>query len=189
MSDTLTQKNRTLLAKLMLFAAGMVGLAYASVPLYRLFCQVTGFGGTPQIVTDAVAPGAVKSIPPFRVQFNADTNAELPWSFAPEQREVRVKAGEEVLIAYRATNNAAAPVSGTAVFNVTPPQAGAYFMKTQCFCFEKQTLQPGQAMDFPVLFFVDPAIADDPEAADIREITLSYTFYPSDKAPLEQTAQ
>lgn len=189
MNSTLARKNRNLLLNLMAIVVGMTGLAYGSVPLYRLFCQVTGFGGTPQIAAGTVAPGAVASIPPFRVQFNADTNAELPWDFAPEQREVRVKAGEEVLIAYRATNNAAQPVAGTAIFNVTPPDAGAYFVKTQCFCFEKQTLQPGQSMDFPVLFFVDPAIADDPEAADIREITLSYTFYPSDKAPLEQTTR
>jgi cytochrome c oxidase assembly protein subunit 11 len=187
--STLAQKNRKVMLSLLLFAGGMVGLAYASVPLYRLFCQVTGYGGTPQVALGEKAPGSAAAAPSFRVQFNADTNIELPWDFAPEQREISVKAGEEVLIAYRAVNHSAEPIVGTAVFNVTPASAGPYFMKTQCFCFEKQRLEPGQEMHFPVQFFVDPAIADDPAGTDIREITLSYTFYPAHKVPLEQNAQ
>ncbi len=187
-ASTAAQNQRTLLI-LLLIAGAMLGLAFASVPLYRLFCQVTGYGGTPQIALNATAPGTSTALPPFRIQFNADTSMDLPWEFSPEQREISLKAGEEVLFAYHARNLSSQPVVGTAVFNVTPPQAGAYFMKTQCFCFEKQRLEAGQSMDFPVLFYIDPAIAGDPDAADIREITLSYTFYPADKVPLEQTGQ
>lgn len=187
--STLAHKNRKLMLTLLLFAGGMVGLAYASVPLYRLFCQVTGFGGTPQVALGQPAPGSSAAAPTFRVQFNADTNAELPWDFAPEQREVTVKAGQDMFIAYRAVNNSKEPVIGTAVFNVIPETAGRYFVKTQCFCFEKQRLEPGQEMHFPVQFYIDPAIADDPEGASIHEITLSYTFYPAHKVPLEQTGR
>ncbi len=152
----------------------MVGLAYASVPLYRLFCQVTGYGGTtaqaeraPDIVSDATVT----------VRFNADVNRDLPWAFEPVQRAVTVRLGETVLAWYRATNLSQMRVTGTATFNVTPMPTGPYFKKIQCFCFEKQTLEPGQSVDMAVSFFVDPAMLEGKDVRDVREITLSYTFF------------
>lgn len=182
---SLQQKNRRVLALMLGVAAGMTGLAYASVPLYRMFCQVTGFGGTPQMQLGAQAPGAIGDTT-FRVFFNADTSASLPWEFRPLQREVTVRAGQDQLIAYTARNLSDKPLMGTATFNVTPENAAQYFVKTQCFCFEKQTLEAGRAMEFPVLFYLDPAILQDPDVENLREITLSYTFYPSGQETLEQ---
>jgi cytochrome c oxidase assembly protein subunit 11 len=157
---------------------GMVGLTYASVPLYRLFCQVTGFGGTTQ--RSEAAPGVALD-QTVRVRFDANTSSGLDWSFHPVEEAMTVKLGEQMLGFYRATNRSDRPLSGTAVFNVTPVQAGAYFNKIQCFCFTEQLLEPGQTIDMPVSFFVDPAMLDDADAAGISEITLSYTFYPVDK--------
>jgi cytochrome c oxidase assembly protein subunit 11 len=160
-------------------AIGMVGLSYAAVPLYRMFCQVTGFGGTTQRADAAPAEASTKTMV---VRFDANTSETLHWAFHPEQQVVTVKIGEQNLAAYKATNLSDKPLTGSAVFNVTPPQAGAYFNKIQCFCFTEQTLQPGQSIDLPVSYFVDPDILNDPDAAGIKEITLSYTFYPVDKA-------
>jgi cytochrome c oxidase assembly protein subunit 11 len=157
---------------------GMVGLTYASVPLYRLFCQVTGFGGTTQRAEAAPAVAADRTV---RVRFDANTSSGLDWSFHPVHEAMTVKVGEQMLGFYRATNRSDRPLTGTAVFNVTPVQAGAYFNKIQCFCFTEQLLEPGQSIDMPVSFFVDPAMLDDEDAAGITEITLSYTFYPVDK--------
>jgi cytochrome c oxidase assembly protein subunit 11 len=152
---------------------GMVGVSFAAVPLYRLFCSVTGYAGTPNI-TAAAAPGpARKSI---TVRFNAEINANLPWRFAPVQPQVTLPLGEEQIAFYRARNEAAEPVTGIAVYNVTPDKVGKYFHKTACFCFNQQTLSPGQDMQFPLSFWVDPAIATDPNTADVHTITLSYTF-------------
>lgn len=159
-------------------AAGMVGLSYASVPLYRLFCQVTGFGGTTQRADAAPQHATEQTI---RIQFDANTSSGLGWAFHPVQESVTVKIGEQNLAFYKATNTSDKPLTGTAVFNVTPVQAGAYFNKIQCFCFTEQLLEPGQSIDMPVSFFVDPEILKDPDAAGIKEITLSYTFYPVDK--------
>jgi cytochrome c oxidase assembly protein subunit 11 len=159
-------------------AAGMVGMSYAAVPLYRLFCQVTGFGGTTQRA-EAAPERATDS--PVSVRFDANTSGNLAWSFHAVQTSMTVKVGEQNMAYYRATNISGEPVTGTAVFNVTPVQAGAYFNKIQCFCFTEQTLQPGQSIEMPVSFFVDPDMLDDPDAAGIKEITLSYTFYPVDK--------
>jgi len=158
-------------------AVAMVGLAYASVPLYRLFCQVTGFGGTTQRAD--VAPGAIGDRT-INIRFDANTAASLPWSFHPEQLEITVKLGEQNLAFYRATNKSERETTGTAVFNVTPTEVGAYFSKIQCFCFNEQKLKPGESMDMPVVFFVDPKIADDPDTRSVSTITLSYTFYPAD---------
>jgi cytochrome c oxidase assembly protein subunit 11 len=155
----------------------MVGLAYASVPLYRLFCQVTGFGGTPQRAAEAPAKTTGKFI---TVRFDANTAATLGWNFTPEQLEMKVEIGEQGLAHYRATNTSKATQIGTATFNVTPVVAGAYFNKLQCFCFTEQTLKAGESVDMPVAFFVDPALLDDPDAKGINEITLSYTFYPAE---------
>ena len=157
-------------------ALGMVGMAFASVPLYRIFCQVTGFGGTTQVATSAPEESSGRTM---KVRFNADVNPTLPWSFQPEQREVTVKLGEQKLVFFRARNLSPQPTNGSATFNVTPLKAGIYFDKTQCFCFDEQHLEPGQEVEMAVSFFVDPAIADDPGLADVTTITLSYTFFRS----------
>lgn len=154
---------------------GMVGLAFASVPLYRLFCQVTGYGGTTQRAE--AAPGAAGDRV-VTVTFNADVaGTNLPWSFAPVEREVKVKVGEERLVFYRATNKGSTPVTGTATFNVTPAKAGLYFQKIACFCFSEQTLAPGESIDMPVSFFIDPDMIKDPNTRDVQNVTLSYTFF------------
>lgn len=154
---------------------GMLGLTAASVPLYDLFCRVTGFGGTPQ-VADSV-PGAVADGRTIRVSFNADRDPELPWSFQPLQRRMEVVPGESYLAFYAAENRGDVPIVGRAVYNVTPFKVGGYFAKVQCFCFEEQLLQPGERVEMPVSFFVDPAIFEDADTRDVVEITLSYTFY------------
>jgi cytochrome c oxidase assembly protein subunit 11 len=153
---------------------GMIGMAFASVPLYRLFCAVTGYGGTPQIGA-AAAPGAVART--ITVRFNADTNPNLPWSFAPQQPSVTLPLGDQEVAFYHARNLSDGPVTGVALYNVTPDKVGKYFHKTACFCFDQQTLAAGQEMQFPLSFWVDPAIATDPNTADVRTITLSYTFF------------
>jgi cytochrome c oxidase assembly protein subunit 11 len=169
-------RNGLLAGALALVVAGMVGMSFAAIPLYRLFCAVTGYGGTPQIGL-AASPGETAST--IVVRFNADTNPNLPWHFAPEQKSVRLKLGEERVAFYAARNEAATPVTGVAVYNVTPDVVGKYFHKTACFCFNEQTLAPSQSMQFPVSFWVDPAIAKDPNTSDIKTITLSYTFFRS----------
>jgi cytochrome c oxidase assembly protein subunit 11 len=155
-------------------AFAMVGASFAAIPLYRLFCAVTGYDGTPQI-GPATAPGATAET--ITVRFNADVNPGLPWQFAPEQGQIRLKLGAQQVAFYSARNEAAEPVTGIALYNVTPDKVGKYFHKTACFCFNQQTLAPGQEMQFPVSFWVDPAIATDPNTADVHVITLSYTFF------------
>ena len=164
---------------LALFAVvlGMVALAFASVPLYRLFCQVTGFGGTPQRIEAEAAPAEALSGRIVTIRFNADVNSSLPWSFQPVQRSLELRVGERALALYRATNHSDRAVTGTATFNVTPDKAGPYFDKIQCFCFTEQTLAAGQTVDMPVSFYVDPAILNDPGLDDVDTITLSYTFF------------
>ena len=156
----------------------MVGLTYASVPLYRLFCQVTGFGGTTQRAETAPQQVLDKTV---SVRFDANTSGKLEWTFHPVQPSVKVKFGEQSMAYYEAVNRSDKTLTGSAVFNVTPVQAGAYFNKIQCFCFTEQTLKPGEKIEMPVSFFVDPDMLDDADAAGIEEITLSYTFYPVDK--------
>ena len=157
-----------------LFALGMVGFAFASVPLYRLFCEVTGLNGTTQRAERA--PGAVAG--DVGVRFDATISPALPWRFEPLQKRVRIQPGARTQISYRATNLTARATTGTAVFNVTPVAAGKYFSKIECFCFSEQTLKGGQSVDMPVVFFVDPKIREDEATKDFDEITLSYTFYP-----------
>ncbi len=154
----------------------MTGLAWASVPLYRMFCQATGLNGTTQRGTEA--PGAVDG--KMRIDFDTNVSAKLPWKFAPENPSETVDIGARDMVFFTATNTSTKPVTGTATFNVTPAQAGKYFTKIQCFCFTQQTLQPGETARMPVIFFVDPKIMADDDAKDIRTITLSYTFYPVD---------
>ena len=160
-------------------AIGMAGVAYAAVPLYRIFCQVTGFAGTTQV--SVAAPTAEQRAAAggktIKVRFDGNVR-NLPWSFTPVENRAELPIGEQRLAFYRATNSGDTPVTGTATFNVTPVSAGRYFVKMQCFCFNEQTLEPGQTVDMPVVYFIDPAILDDPTANRIDEITLSYTFFP-----------
>ena len=166
--------NRTFGITLATLAIAMVGVSFAAIPLYRVFCSVTGYAGTPQIGPQA-APGATRQI--MTVRFNADVNPNLPWDFAPQQDAVRVPLGQDQLAYYSARNLAGTPVTGIALYNVTPDTVGKYFHKTACFCFNQQTLAAGQRMQFPLSFWVDPTIANDPNTADIHTITLSYTFF------------
>ena len=174
--DQRDKTNNRLLAVVAVVAMSMVGLAYASVPLYKLFCQVTGFGGTTQIATQAPKQ-ALLTAEPLAVRLDANVNPQLNWSFVPVQQEVSLKPGEEVTAIYRATNIGTTPSTGTATFNVTPQKAGPYFMKIECFCFTEQTLQPGESVDMPVRFFLDSEIVSDINTSDIDEIVLSYTFF------------
>ncbi len=153
---------------------GMVGLAFGAVPLYRLFCQVTGFGGTTQVAEEAPAEIGNRLV---TVRFNADTARDLPWHFKPEQREMTVRVGEMAMAVYSAENRSERALVGSSTFNVTPLKAGIYFNKIECFCFEEQTLAPGERVDFPVSFFVDPEIVEDRRLDDVSTITLSYTFF------------
>ena len=170
----LAQKNTRTGLKLALFALAMVGLAFASVPLYRIFCQVTGFGGA--TVRAAEAPGAIPG--QVGVRFDANIDPRLPWTFKPAQETVRIHPGARTIVYYEAQNLVARPTTGRAIFNVTPALAGQYFSKIECFCFTEQTLKAGEKVKMPVVFFVDPKIRQDEATKDIDEITLSYTFYP-----------
>jgi cytochrome c oxidase assembly protein subunit 11 len=163
----------------------MVGLSFAAVPLYRLYCQVTGYAGTTQ---KADKPSNVVLDRTITLHFDANVAPDLAWRFEPVQRTMDVKIGENALAFYRATNLSDEPLTGTAVFNVTPEAAGIHFNKIECFCFTEQTLEPGQSADMPVSFFVDPAIVDDEDASYLSELTLSYTFYRTD-APAQNTGQ
>jgi cytochrome c oxidase assembly protein subunit 11 len=161
-----------------LFVCFMTGVAWASVPLYRLFCQVTGLNGTTQ--RGLAAPGAVNAR--VQVDFDANVSPKLAWTFKPENRSETVDVGARDMVFFTATNRSNRPLTGTATFNVTPASAGKYFTKIQCFCFTEQTLQPGETQRMPVIFYVDPKMLADPEARQVETITLSYTFYPVDSA-------
>ncbi|MEL7689372.1 cytochrome c oxidase assembly protein [Citromicrobium bathyomarinum] len=163
-------------------ALAMVALGFASVPLYRMFCQVTGFAGTTQVGTEsdaAIAANLAKSAgtPPISIRFDGNTDPGLPWDFAPERTTDTVQIGIRDLAFFTAKNNSSKPITGTATFNVEPEQAAPYFNKIQCFCFTEQTLQPGEEVRMPVLFYVDPAALDDPNMEGVEQITLSYTFH------------
>ena len=166
-----TKKTAAILSAIVI---AMAGLAFASAPLYRAFCEATGFGGT--TLRANKAPGAVAG--EIGVRFDANIHPGLPWRFEPEQTTVRIKPGAQTKIFYRAQNLSARGWIGQAVYNVSPDQVGKYFKKIQCFCFTEQTLKAGQTVDMPVIFFVDPKIKQDPDTRDVDEITLSYTFYP-----------
>lgn len=176
-TDTIKARNKRVLLSCVVVVGGMIGLSYASVPLYELFCQVTGFGGTPKV---GKGTGVEVSERTIKVRFNADVNSGLQWQFKPEQREITVRLGEDNLAHYVAENMAVQPITGQAVYNVTPLKAGQYFSKIACFCFDEQTLQPGERVDMPVSFYVDPAIAEDINTQDVKTITLSYTFFKSE---------
>ena len=167
------------------FVGCMVGVAYAAVPLYDLFCRVTGFGGTTQVADAAPATVSERTI---KVRFDANVAAGLAWDLDPQVNEIEVPIGQVTEVFYHAANLAQADSWGTATFNVSPPQAGIFFHKMQCFCFELQHLAPGQAVDMGVVFFVDPDILDDPAGARIDTITLSYTMFAADAPQDAQTA-
>jgi len=187
MTPETRRRNRAVMLTCSAIVAGMTGLSFAAVPLYDLFCRATGYGGTTQVAE--VAPQQVLDRV-VKVRFNADVNGALPWSFAPETREVALKVGETGLVSYRASNRSDGPIVGTATFNVTPQKAGIYFNKIQCFCFTEQRLEPGQTVDMPVMFFVDPAIAADRNLDDVETITLSYTFFRAKDDPgLKQVSE
>ena len=168
--------NQAIAAAFVAVAVGMVGLSFAAIPLYRAFCQATGYGGTPKIGLAAAPGGNGQTI---RVRFNADTNPGIPWTFAPDALELVVPLGEDRLASYHAKNLAELAVTGVALYNVTPEKAAKYFHKTACFCFNKQSLDGGQSMEFPLSFWIDPAIATDPNTRDVHTVTLSYTFFRS----------
>ncbi len=183
-SDVSRQNAKTgVLALLGAFA--MLGLGYASVPLYDLFCRVTGFGGTTQVASEAQASAAasVGVTRDISIRFDASTARDMPWAFSPSQSTDTVRIGQRDIATYVARNNGSEPITGTATFNVEPAQAGIYFHKIQCFCFTEQTLEPGQEVNMPVLYYVDPAILEDEVIGDIEQITLSYTFHRT-KEPL-----
>jgi cytochrome c oxidase assembly protein subunit 11 len=170
-------RNLRVVAICVAMAAGMGGLSYAAVPIYRMFCQVTGFAGTTQkaeVAPDVVLDRVVT------VRFDSNVTPGMEWAFKPVQRTMDVKLGESALAFYTATNTSDAPITGTASFNVSPDIAGGYFSKIECFCFTEQRLEPGETIEMPVSFFVDPEMAKNRDANSVREITLSYTFYPVD---------
>jgi len=184
--NTIDRKNR----RIALICGGvfctMVGVSFAAVPLYDMFCRVTGYGGTPQRVeqvSDVILDRTIT------VRFDSNTSPGLPWEFKPKQRQVELRIGETTEAFYVARNTAEVVTAGTASFNVSPELAGAYFNKLECFCFTEQELQPGQSYEMPVQFFVDPEIVNVPELKNIKTITLSYTFHPLTKATAEVQAQ
>lgn len=160
-------------------ALAMLGMGYAAVPLYDLFCRVTGFAGTTQVASEADANAAASAgaMREISIRFDASTARDMPWAFKPTQSTDTVRIGQRDIATYRARNSTSERITGTATFNVEPAQAGKYFNKIQCFCFTEQTLEPGQEVNMPVLYFVDPAILEDEIIGDVEQITLSYTFH------------
>lgn len=176
-------RNRRTMVTLFGVVAGMIGLSFASVPLYDLFCRVTGYGGTTQ-VAEAFPTQVLDRT--MRVSFDAQAHKDLPWAFTPDVREIEVKIGQSGIVTFTATNTSDHAIVGTAVYNVTPAKLGKYFHKVQCFCFEEQVIEAGKSVHFPVYFFIDPKMADDPDLADVTAVTLSYTFF---KAPNQAPAE
>src|SRR3712207_5042517 len=172
----LQRKMRRTAAACAGIVVGMTALAYASVPLYDLFCKVTGFGGTPVVRAENSSDLAERTI---SVRFDANVSPGLPWRFSPETPEVRVRLGETTTVLYKVTNPGDRPSTGIATYNVQPDLAGTYFSKLECFCFTEQTLKPGETLESAVVFYVDPRLAEDRDVKDLSSITLSYTYFPS----------
>ncbi|MBZ9674156.1 cytochrome c oxidase assembly protein [Mesorhizobium sp. ES1-1] len=170
--------NVVVAAVCLAFFTGMIGMAYAAVPLYKMFCQATGYGGKTQRAEKQYAGRVLDR--EVTVRFDANV-AGVPWDFQPVERSVTMKIGETVQVRYKATNKFDRPVTGRATFNVQPELAGPYFNKVECFCFTDTTLKPGETLDMPVLFYVDPDIVNVPELKDMKTITLSYTMFPVEK--------
>ena len=167
-------RNARIAWTLVAVVGGMLGMAYAAVPLYEAFCRATGFGGRPLVAQEGERPVIGRTV---TVRFDSNVDPHLAWRFEPEQREIKVKLGEEKLVFFRATNVSQRPIVGTATYNVTPERTAGWFNKIQCFCFTEQLLKPGQSVDMPVVFFVDADMDKDRRYDDIHTITLSYTFY------------
>lgn len=186
MLKILQRQNRNSLTALVLFGIvlGMAGLAFSSAPLYKLFCQVTGFGGTPK--TNVVRKAIRKPAGVIKVRFDANINSDLPWIFKPEKQKVLVSLGKPKLAFYFAKNVGENPVTGTASYNITPFKVAKYVSKIDCFCFVRQTLEPGKKVPMPVEFIVDPEILEDPDTAEVKTITLSYTFFPVTKNEIKK---
>lgn len=183
-ANSLEQKNLKTGIYAFMGALAMLGLGYAAVPLYDLFCRVTGFGGTTQVASEAEAANAERlglaaGGQTMSIRFDASTARDVPWTFRPTQSTDTVQIGVRDMAIYTAKNNSSIPITGTATFNVEPEQAGKYFNKIQCFCFTEQTLQPGEEVNMPVLYFVDPAMLEDEAMEGVEQITLSYTFHKS----------
>lgn len=185
---TLDNRNARTALYALLGALFMLGMGYAAVPLYDLFCRVTGFGGTTQRASESDADIAAQAAlsagaRTISVRFDASTAVNVPWRFEPVQSTDTVQIGQRDMAFYTARNDGDVPITGTATFNVEPEQTGRYFNKIQCFCFTEQTLQPGQEVRMPVLYYIDPAIMDDENARDVEQITLSYTFHKAKDPP------
>ena len=176
-------RNKVVLGALVGVTLGMIGLSFAAVPLYKVFCRATGFGGTTQVAAQGASQVLARTI---EIRFNTDVNSELPWVFKPNQRSVTLKVGETGMATFHAHNESGEAIVGTAVYNVTPEKAGLYFDKIQCFCFTQQLLKPQESADLPVAFYVDPAIVKDPNLDDVKVITLSYTFYRAKSQALDK---
>lgn len=182
----LIRKNQRMGLAVVVVVAVMVGVSFAAVPLYNLFCRVTGFGGTTQVsqsLPDHILDREVV------IKFNASTARDMLWQFTPEQREITVKIGQKGLTAFRAYNPSDKTSVGTAIYNVTPLKAGKYFHKIQCFCFDEQVLEPHQLASMPVMFYVDPSMDEDPDMRDVHTITLSYTFFNAASSALESAME
>ena len=173
------KNNLKITFSLIFLVSFMFFLTFAAVPLYKLFCQVTGYGGTPKIVDikDQIDISQKK----IKIEFNSDVNKKLNWSFKPEQRSMESKIGDSILAFYKAKNNGNKSITGVATYNVLPFEAAQYFNKVDCFCFENQTLEPGEEVLLPVNFYIDPKILDDPNVKHLNSIVLSYTFFQSDE--------
>ena len=173
------KKNLKITFSLIFLVSFMFFLTFAAVPLYKLFCQVTGYGGTPKIVNlkDQIDISEKK----IKIEFNSDVNKKLNWSFKPEQRSMESKIGDSILAFYKAKNNGNKSITGVATYNILPFEAAPYFNKVDCFCFENQTLEPGEEVLLPINFFIDPKILDDPNVRHLNSIILSYTFFQSDE--------
>jgi cytochrome c oxidase assembly protein subunit 11 len=183
------RRNRRTALSMAMFALGMLGLGYAAVPLYDLFCRVTGFGGTTQQASEAKAATIRPVSQTISIRFDGNVDRGMPWTFGPEQVTQDVRIGQRTMAFYKARNDSDKPVTGIASYNVAPEIAGKYFNKVHCFCFNQQTLQPGQEVDMPVQYYVDPAILSDPDAKGIEQITLSYTFHTSVEQPAKALDQ
>ncbi len=173
-SDSLRRREKQIAMFCAAIVIGMAGMAYAAVPLYDLFCRVTGYGGTTQASTEYSSVVLDRMV---TVRFDGNTARGLPWQFKPQQVSMETNVGADGLAFYTAENLSDEPIVGTATYNVTPQKAGSYFIKVACFCFTEQVLMPGEKVEMPVSFYVDPAIADDPDMDDVTTITLSYTFF------------
>lgn len=186
MKNDLSSKNNRIAFIIFAIVAFMIGLSFAAVPLYNLFCKVTGFGGTTQ-VSEAAPTEVLDRV--VNVKFITSTAREMPWQFGAERRSIDVKVGQDVLVNFKAYNPTSTAITGTAIYNVTPLKAGKYFNKTQCFCFDRQTLTPKEHINMPVIFYIDPAMDSDPDMEDVTTITLSYTFFKSDSQDLEKAIE